>query len=72
MIVYGAGISDGNRHNHDDLPVILAGHGNGSLKAGRLWHADANTPMTNLHLSLLDHMNVQAERVGDSTGKLAV
>jgi hypothetical protein len=72
MIVFGSGISDGDRHNHEDLPLILAGHGNGSLKTGRLWQADDNTPMTNLHLSLLDRMGVNAERVGDSTGKLAI
>ena len=72
MIVYGSGISDGDHHNHDDLPVILAGHGNGTLKTGRLWQAGDDTPMTNLHLSLLDRMGVHAERVGDSTGKLAI
>lgn len=72
MIVYGGGICDGDRHNHDQLPVILAGHGNGTLQAGRLLEARGDTPLTNLHLSLLDRMGVQAERVGDSTGKLDV
>ena len=72
MIVYGGGISDGDRHNHDQLPIILAGHGNGTLQAGRLLETNGETPLTNLHLSLLDRMGVKAERVGDSTGKLSV
>jgi len=72
MIVYGAGIGDGDRHNHDNLPVILAGHGNGTLDPGRRLMAKRGTPMTNLYLSLLDRMGVDAERVGDSTGKLDI
>jgi hypothetical protein len=68
MIVYGGGIADGNRHNHDDLPVILAGKGNGTLKPGRVIEAPKGTPMTNLYLSLLDRMGVKAQRIGDSTG----
>jgi hypothetical protein len=69
MIVYGGGIGDGNRHNHNDLPIILAGHGSRTLTQGRLIRAKEGTPMTNLYLSLLDRMNVKAERVGDSNGK---
>lgn len=70
MIVYGGGIADGNRHNHNDLPVLLAGGGNGKLRPGRVIDAPEGTPMTNLYLSLLDRMGVDAERIGDSTGKL--
>lgn len=70
MIVYGGGIADGNQHNHDDLPLILAGRGNGSLNPGRIITAEQGTPMTNLYLSLLDRMKVPAERIGDSTGRL--
>jgi hypothetical protein len=69
MIVYGGGIADGNRHNHNDLPLILAGGGNGTLKQGRVIQAPKGTPMTNLYLSLLDRMKVKAERIGDSNGK---
>ncbi|WP_367873869.1 DUF1552 domain-containing protein [Luteolibacter sp. Populi] len=68
MIVYGGAIADGNRHNHDDLPVLLAGKGNGTLAPGRLIEAPKGTPMTNLYLSLLDRMGVKARKVGDSTG----
>jgi hypothetical protein len=70
MIVYGSGISDGNSHNHKDLPVLLAGGGNGSLNPGRIIEAKEGTPMTNLYLSLLDRMGVKSERIGDSTGRL--
>jgi hypothetical protein len=70
MIVYGGGIADGNRHNHTDLPMILAGGGSGTLKQGRVIQAPEGTPMTNLYLSLLDRMGVKAERIGDSSGKL--
>jgi len=70
MIVYGAGISDGNAHNHDNLPILLAGGGGGTLQTGRHAKFSRETPMTNLYLSLLDRMGVAAERVGDSTGKL--
>jgi len=70
MIVYGSGIGDGNRHNHDDLPVLLAGRGGGALQPGRHFKLDRKVPMTNLYLSLLDRMGVKAEKLGDSTGKL--
>jgi hypothetical protein len=70
MIVYGGGIADGNRHSHNDLPVLLAGGGNGTLDPGRLIDPGKGTPMTNLYLALLDKMGVEAERIGDSTGVL--
>ncbi len=69
MIVYGGGIGDGNRHNHDNLPVILAGRGGGLLNTGR-YHSAGGIPMTNLYLSLLERMGVTGiESFGDSTGK---
>lgn len=71
MIVYGSGISDGNAHNHNDLPVLLAGRGGGSLTTGRHVRYAKDTPMTNLYLSMLDRMGVSTDRLGDSTGKLA-
>jgi hypothetical protein len=70
MIVYGSGISDGNRHNHEDLPILLAGGSAAGLKVGRHKRFD-NLPMTNLYLSLLGKMGVDSEALGDSTGKLA-
>ncbi|HSJ05007.1 MAG: DUF1552 domain-containing protein [Verrucomicrobium sp.] len=70
MIVYGGGISDGNAHDHDRLPVILAGRANGGLNPGRHINLKDKVPMTNLYLSMLDRMGVGAERIGDSTGVL--
>ena len=71
MLVYGAGISDGNRHNHDDLPILLAGGGGGAIKTGGQHVVyPQNTPMTNLFLSMLDRVGVRVEKLGDSTGKL--
>jgi hypothetical protein len=70
MLVYGAGISDGDRHNHDNLPVILAGRGGGTIKPGRHVVYPDNTPMANLFMSMLDRMRVPADHVGDSTGRL--
>jgi len=60
-----------DRHNHDDLPILLAGKGGGMIKSGRHVVYPNQTPLTNLFLSLLDRMRVHAETLGDSTGKLA-
>lgn len=70
MIVYGAGISDGDRHNHNDLPILLAGRGAGTLKPGSHIVYPDDTPMSNLFLSMLDRMKVREDKFGDSTGKL--
>jgi len=70
MIVYGSGIADGNRHNNDNLPTILAGKGGGTLTPGRFWQAKEGTPMTNLYLAMMERAGVNAERIGDSTGIL--
>ncbi len=70
MIVYGGGISDPDRHNHDDLPVLLAGGGGGALKRGRHVVVKNETPMTNLYMKMLEIMKVKADHIGDSTGIL--
>lgn len=70
MIAYGSGNSDGNAHNHDDLPVLLAGGGAGTLKTGRHIRYAKETPLSNLWLSLLDRMTVNVDQLGDSTGRL--
>jgi len=68
MVVYGSSISEGNGHIHTNLPIVLAGHGDGTLKPGR--HVVyPETPMTNLYLSMLDKMGVHTEKLGDSTGE---
>jgi hypothetical protein len=71
MIVYGAGLCDGNRHNHEDLPTLLVGRGgNNYVKTGRRMVYRRETPMSNLFLTMMDRLDVQAEHFGDSTGRL--
>ena len=70
MIAYGSGNSDGNAHNHDDLPIFVAGGGCGTLKTGRHIKFTKETPLNNLWVSLLDRMNIKVPGIGDSTGSL--
>lgn len=70
MIVYGAGLSDGNRHSHEDLPTLIAGRGGSFFKPGRRIIYRRETPMSNLFLTMMDRMGVKAEHFGDSTGPL--
>jgi len=70
MIVYGGCISDGDRHNHDDLPIILAGHGGGAFKPGRHVDLGEDVPLSNLYLRMLHEFGVDEKRFGDSTGSL--
>lgn len=70
MVVYCSAISDGNRHNHDDLPVLLAGRAGGALRTDRHLVYPQNTPMANLYLAMLDLLGVELEQFGDSTGHL--
>lgn len=72
MIVAGSGISDGDAHNHNQLPILLAGSANGAIPTGRHIRYDGNVPLCNLYLAMLQAMDVKAERFGDSTGKLAL
>jgi hypothetical protein len=70
MVVYGSGIADGSSHSHENLPILIAGRGNGALESGRYVQYPKGTPTTNLWLTLLDRMDVHPESVGDSTGRL--
>jgi hypothetical protein len=70
MVVYASGLSDGNRHRHDDLPVLLAGTAGGRLAAGRHVKLPGEQPMTNLYLTMLDLMGAPQKSFGDSTGPL--
>jgi hypothetical protein len=70
MIVYTSGLSDGNRHSHHDLPLVLAGSAGGRLAPGRLLEVPEPQPMTNLFVTMLDVMGAPVERFGDSTGPL--
>jgi hypothetical protein len=70
MIVYGAGLSDGNRHLHEDLPTLLIGKGGNFFRPGRRVIYRKETPMANFHLTLMDRMGVHVEQFGDSSGRL--
>jgi hypothetical protein len=69
LVLFGAGIGDGNAHNHDNLPILLAGRG-GGVSSGTHVAFKKNTPMANLYVSLLQRMGVRTERFADSTGRL--
>jgi hypothetical protein len=71
MICYGSGLSDGNKHDHGNLPLVLAGRGCGTIRPGRVIQYPAETPMANLFVAMLDRMGVPVESVGDSNGELA-
>ena len=68
-MMYGAGMADSNSHSPIDIPLILAGGGAGNLKGGRHIRF-RNTPLANLHLTLLDQFGVHCDRIGDSTGRI--
>ncbi len=70
MIVYGSGLSDGNRHNNENLPILLAGGGGGTVDSGRHVLVEQETPLTNLFVSMLDRMDAPVDYIGDSTGRL--
>src|SRR5262245_6915509 len=69
-LVYGSGLSDGNRHDHSPLPILVAGGGAGRLAGGRHLEYPKDTPMTNLLLSVMDKVGVHIDKLGDSTGTL--
>jgi hypothetical protein len=70
LLVYGSGLSDGDRHNNENLPVLLAGHGGGSVDTGRHLRVREETPMCNLYLSMLERFGTPVDFVGDSTGQI--
>ena len=72
MVLYGSSMSNGNQHDHDPLPVVLAGGAAGQLKGGRHMQYAPHTPMSNLLLSMLDKLGIPADQHGDSTGKLEI
>ncbi len=68
LVTYGCGISDGNAHNHDHLPIAVAG--GGGLATGRHVRFDGDPPLCNLFLALLECGGVRRASFGDSTGRL--
>ncbi len=70
MIVYGAGLADGNAHTHHDLPTLIAGRGGNFIKTGRRVVYRKETPMCNLFLTMMDRMGTRMDHFGDATGHL--
>ena len=70
MLLFGAGMHDGNAHNPHDLPIVLAGRAGGTLATGRALRYQRNTPLTNLYVGMLNRMGTPVDRFSDSTGEL--
>ncbi|MDZ4848662.1 MAG: DUF1552 domain-containing protein [Pirellulaceae bacterium] len=70
LLLYGAGLSDGNKHNNDNLPVVLAGGGGGTITGGRHIEFGEKTPLCNLYLEMLDRVGMPMDSFGDSNGRL--
>ncbi len=72
VVMYGSGLGDGNRHNHHELPILLAGRGGNTIRTGRHIKQDSETPLNNLFLSMLDRIGANVDKLGDSSGRLTV
>ena len=70
MIVFGAGMHDGNRHDPHNLPIIVAGRGGGTMATGRNLVYEKNTPLCNLWRSMLTRVGAPTDKLADSTGEL--
>ena len=71
MVLFGSSMSDGNRHDPANLPLLLGGRAGGTIQSGRHVASPSGTPLCNLYVSMLDRLGVTVPRFGDSTGKLA-
>ncbi len=71
VLLFGAGMSDGNSHSPDNLPIVLLGGGGGALAGGRHLRYAPETPLEDLHVTLLRKLGVPVDRFGESTSELA-
>jgi hypothetical protein len=71
VILFGSGLSNSDRHTHGPLPTVVVGGGAGSIKGGRHLVYPEGTPLSNLHVTLLDKVGVPVDKLGDSTGKFS-
>ena len=72
VVLYGSGMSNSNQHDHDPLPILVAGGASGRLQGGRHIRAGKGTPLANLHLALLEKLGVPVTAFGDSTNALTI
>ncbi|QGJ68535.1 Transcriptional initiation protein Tat [Planctomycetales bacterium 10988] len=70
MVLFGSALNDGNRHQPQDLPLVLGGSGGKTIQTGRHLASEKNTPLCNLYVSMLHRMGLNVEQFGDSTGPL--
>jgi hypothetical protein len=70
MVMFGSSLSDGNRHDPNNLPILLGGRAGGTLATGRHLASPKNTPLCNLYVSMLQRMDLPVRSFGDSTGPL--
>ncbi len=70
MLMYGSGMGDSNLHTPKDLPILLCGNANGNLRPGNHLRVAEGTPLSNLYLSMLHKLGLEAESIGDSSGRL--
>ncbi len=72
VVLYGSGMSNSNQHDHDPLPILVAGGASGRLQGGRHIRTGKGTPLSNVHLALLDKLGVPLTAFGDSTNMLTL
>lgn len=72
MVLYGSGMSNSNQHDHDPLPILLAGGASGRLQGGRHIRAGVDTPMANLLSGMFDKLDIPADTFGDSNAVLTI
>ncbi|HVK12038.1 MAG TPA: hypothetical protein VM597_24915, partial [Gemmataceae bacterium] len=70
LLLYGSGMGNPNVHDHDDLPILVAGGAAGRMRGGRHIRFAKPTPLANLHLTLLEKVGVRLDSFGDSKGKV--
>jgi hypothetical protein len=70
MILHGSGICDGNIHNHENLPILMAGRAGGTIETGRLIEYSAETPLCGLYLAMLERMGCDVAEFGDAAEPL--
>jgi hypothetical protein len=72
MVLWASGMSNGNRHSRENLPILLAGRGGGTLSPGRCvdYHWKRLTPLANLYVEMLQRLQLPVSKFGDSTGGL--
>ncbi len=70
VLLYGSGMGNPSKHDHDNLPILVAGGSSCGVRGGRHVKFDEATPLANLHLTLLDRVGVRLESFGDSNGRI--